>query len=63
MAKRRFVLVEVKADEQSEKQFNPQVFLHNYQTALLLSLLEKSLLTQWQFDRCLEELQKQAVSG
>jgi hypothetical protein len=63
MVKRRFALVEIEADEQSEKQFTPQAFLQNYQTALLLSLLEKGLLTQWQFDPCLEELRKQDIKA
>ncbi|OPY55883.1 MAG: hypothetical protein A4E55_02366 [Pelotomaculum sp. PtaU1.Bin035] len=63
MAKRHFELVEIEAGEQLEKQFTPRAFLQNYQTALLLSLLEKDLLTQWQFDRCIEELQKQAMQS
>ena len=63
MAKRRFVLVGIEADEQAEKQFQPQAFLQNYQTALLLSLLGKNLLTQWQFDRCIEELRKQDIKS
>jgi len=58
MAKRYFGLVGIEADKQSEKQFQPQAFMQNYQTALLLSLLESGLLTQWQFDRCIEELRK-----
>jgi hypothetical protein len=63
MAKRRFALVEIEADKQSVKQFQPQAFMQNYQTALLLSLLEKNLLTQWQFDRCIEELRKQDIKS
>lgn len=63
MAKRRFELIKIIADEQSEQLFNPQAFLQNYQTALILSLLERGLLTQWQFDRCIEELKKQKARG
>lgn len=63
MAKNRFELVEIEADERSEEQLIPQAFLQNYQTALLLSLLETGLLTQWQFDRCIEELRKQDIKN
>ena len=63
MAKRRFALVEIEAAEQSGNLSCPQAFLQNYQTALLLSLLKKNLLTQWQFDRCLEELRKQDIKS
>ena len=61
MAKKYFELVEIISNEQSGQQFNPQLFLQNYQAALLLSLLERRLLTQWQFNRCMEELQKQTM--
>ncbi len=63
MAKKCFMFVEVVDDEQSDKLSDPKAFLQNYQTALLLSLLDKNLLTQWQFDRCVEELQKQSMKN
>ena len=61
MAKKYFMLMEAADDEQPDKLSDSQNFLQNYQTALLLSLLDKNLLTQWQFDRCVEELQKQSI--
>lgn len=61
MAKKYFMLMEVLADEQPDKLSELQHFLQNYQTALFLSLVDKKLLTQWQFDRCVEELQKQSI--
>ncbi len=63
MAKKCFMLMEVADDKQPDKVSDPQAFLQNYQTALLLSLLDKNLLTQWQFDRCVEELQKQSIKN
>ncbi|MEN6471480.1 MAG: hypothetical protein ABFC62_08440 [Clostridiaceae bacterium] len=63
MAKKRFALVEIIVDEKPDKQLQSQAFLQNYQTALFLSLLEKSLLTRWQFDRCVEELRKQDIKS
>lgn len=57
------MLMEVVDDEQSDKLSDAQAFLQNYQTALLLSLLDKNLLTQWQFDRCVEELQKHCIKN
>ena|GEM_PF-2069271 len=38
----------------------PLEFIHNFQTALLLSLLERGLLTQGQFECCAEELQRRS---
>ena len=58
MAKKCFMLAKVVTDEQPDKVSDSQAFLQNYQTALLLSLLDRNLLTQWQFDQCVEELQK-----
>ena len=41
---------------------NPN-FIENFQTAILLALLEKGQLAKWQFDLCLEELTKQRVAA
>lgn len=38
-------------------------FKENFQTAILLSLLEKGQLAKWQFDYCLEELAKQRLAA
>lgn len=34
-------------------------FTENFQTAILLSLLDKGTLTKWQFDICVDKLQEQ----
>jgi hypothetical protein len=33
-------------------------FIRNFQTAILLSLLEKGQLNQWQFDCCMDKLKE-----
>ena len=38
-------------------------FKENFQTAILLSLLEKGQLAKWQFDLCLDELAKQRLAA
>ena len=38
-------------------------FIENFQTAILLSLLEKGQLAKWQFDLCVEELARQCTSA
>ncbi len=63
MAKNCFMLMEVVDDKQPDKLSGPQPFLENYQTALLLSLLDRGLLAQWQFERCVEELQKPSIKN
>jgi len=45
------------ADAKKPESYPPE-FIHNFQRALLLSLLERGLLTQGQFERCAEELQR-----
>lgn len=40
--------------------FSPE-FIRNFQTALLLSLLDKGLLTQQQFEACEEEINKRLI--
>jgi hypothetical protein len=60
MEKKYFMLGEAVSKEPSDRLPVSQPFMLNYQTALLLSLLDKNLLTKQQFDRCVEELQKQS---
>lgn len=55
MAKKQLTLMKIEVEEQSPPEHS-QAFLQNVQTALLLSILDKNLLTQWQFERCLENL-------
>jgi hypothetical protein len=62
MKKKHFRLIEVVSQEPPDRLAVTQLFLQNYQTALLLSLLDKSLLTKRQFDQCMEELKKQTGS-
>ena len=56
--KREFTIVKAEDKNQSTDLDNNYLFIENYETALLLSLLEKQLLTQVQFERCMEELMK-----
>jgi|GEM_PF-2896246 len=56
MAARCFKLIEItKAESQIDDNIIKN-FTTNFQEALLLSLLEKSLLNQWQFEQCMEEI-------
>ena len=63
MEKKHFRLVEAVTQEPPDKPPGSQLFQLNYQTALLLSLLDKNLLTQQQFDQCMEELNKQTETN
>ena len=63
MAKNFFMLMEVVVDKQPEQASDSQSFLHNFQTAILLSLLERGLLTEWQFEYCVEELQRKSIKN
>lgn len=63
MKKKYFRLVEVISQETPDRLAVTQLFLQNYQTALLLSLLDKNLLTKRQFDQCMDELKKQTGSS
>lgn len=38
-----------------------QAFYDHFQQSILLSLLEQKKLTQWQFERCMELLNKQKI--
>lgn len=55
MKKKQHALVKVEQEEQPTPELS-QAFLQNFQTALLLSLLDKNLLTQWQYEQCVEKL-------
>ena len=58
MAAKHYKLIDVITDD---NQVDPNIsrnFLLNFQEAMLLSLLEKKLLTQWQFDRCVVDIKK-----
>lgn len=59
MRKKHFDLVAIEANVNIDEASQYQAFLQNYRTALFLVLLNKNLLTQWQFDRCQGELQAQ----
>lgn len=55
MAKQKPALVKILIEEKFT-QAQTQAFQKNFQTALLLSLLNKNLLTQWQYEQCVEKL-------
>lgn len=57
MTKKQLKLVEIQSGEQLT-QAQTQAFLQNFQAALLLSLLESDLLTQWQYELCVKEVKK-----
>ena len=59
MKKRQLYMIELEPEPQSIEPEKNQDFIENFQTAILLSLLENKQLTKWQFDFCLGELQKQ----
>lgn len=48
----------ISAETGPENEYDQQAFQENIQFALLLSLVDRGLLTRSQFDRCLEELKK-----
>ncbi len=62
MEKKYYRLGKAVSQEPSDRLSVSQPFILYYQTALLLSILDKNLLTRQQFDRCVEELQKQSRS-
>lgn len=49
---------DISTEANPEIPYNSNAFQQSVQTALLLALLEKGLLTHSQFDRCLSEIQK-----
>ena len=57
--KRPLYIIEPESAQNTEKFTNNQEFKENFQTAILLALLEKGQLVKWQFDLCIEELQHQ----
>jgi len=54
-------MIELEQEKEKEEKDNFQEFYNNFQTAILLSLLENNQLTKWQFDFCVDELQKQNI--
>lgn len=61
MAAKCFQLAGIETEECQTESFHLQAFLTNFQTAMLLSLLDRGLLTQWQFERCVEDLKDKDV--
>lgn len=49
---------DIHTETDAQVESDPLAFQRRTQSALLLSLLERGLLTRSQFDRCLEEVQK-----
>lgn len=45
-------------DDREDNREPDQKFIENFQTAILLSLLEEGQLARWQFDFCVKELEK-----
>ena len=58
MAAKHYNLTDVITDDNPVDPNVSRSFLLNFQEAMLLSLSEKKLLTQWQFDRCMNEIKK-----
>lgn len=69
MKRRPLYMIELEAhpvpapQQQNTRLDQNQEFKENFQTAILLSLLEKGQLAKWQFDLCLEELAKQRLAA
>ena len=58
-----FKLIEITKDEKQTEVDTNKKFTINFQEALLLSLLEKKLLSQWQFERCMEEIKIKGIKS
>lgn len=52
-------MVELDIEPPDTRLDNNKNFIENFQTAILLSLLDKGALTKLQFDLCVDKLQKQ----
>ena len=63
MKRRQLYMIELGPEPQRIDPQKNQDFIENFQTAILLSLLENKQLTKWQFDICVDELQKQSHKG
>ena len=57
--KRRFYIIELGLEDKNLELDANRSFKINFQKSILLSLLEKKQIDQWQFERCIEELEKQ----
>ena len=56
MKRKRIYMVEL---EREQSNLNTEKdFVWNFQTSILLSLLEKGQLNQWQFDCCMDKLKE-----
>lgn len=58
MRKRQIYMVELEGKKSNTDYGKNTYFIKNFQTAILLSLLENKLIAKWQFDRCTDELDK-----
>ncbi len=58
MKRRQLYIIELEPGTQNTGEGNPLEFIENFQTAILLSLLEDKQLTKWQFDFCVDELKR-----
>lgn len=56
-------MIELEQEQKHSKKMNYQEFSKNLQTAVLLALLKEKQLTKWQFDLCLEELEKRCKNS
>ena len=54
MKKRRFYIVELGLEDKNLDLDANRSFKINFQKSILLSLLEKKQIDQWQFERCIE---------
>lgn len=57
--RRQLYMVELDTGQPAPKLNDNKNFIENFQTAILLSLLDKGIITKWQFDLCIDKLRKQ----
>lgn len=62
MHKRQLYMVELERNKLGTEYNKNLDFIKNFQTAILLSLLEDKLIAKWQFDQCMDELKRTCYS-
>ena len=62
MRKRQLYMVELERNKPNTELNKNTDLIKNIQTAALLSLLEDKLIAKWQFDRCINELNRSCYS-
>lgn len=57
--RRQLYMVELDSGQPALKLNDNKNFIESFQTAILLTLLDKGTLAKWQFDLCIDKLRKQ----